>query len=76
MRTPFVAGNWKMNKTIAETRDLASSMSAKLREISGVEKVLCPPFMSLMAASAALKESGGCGVGAGALLAALATPAK
>ena len=58
MRTPFVAGNWKMNKTIAETRDLASSMSAKLREINGVEKVLCPPFMSLMAASAALKESG------------------
>ena len=63
MRTPFVAGNWKMNKTIAEARDLVSSMSAKLREISGVEKVLCPPFMSLMAASALL-EGSGIGLGA------------
>ncbi len=52
MRTSFVAGNWKMNKTIAETRDLVSKLSTQLREISGVEKVICPPFMSLMAASA------------------------
>lgn len=63
MRTPFVAGNWKMNKTIAEARDLVSSMSVKLREINGVEKVLCPPFMSLMTASALLEGSG---VGLGA----------
>ena len=63
MRTPFVAGNWKMNKTVAEARDLVSSMSAKLREIAGVEKVLCPPFMSLMAASALL-EGSGIGLGA------------
>lgn len=58
MRTSFVAGNWKMNKNIAEARDLVSSMSAKLREINGVEKVLCPPFMSLMAASELLAGSG------------------
>ncbi|MBI5825510.1 MAG: triose-phosphate isomerase [Chloroflexi bacterium] len=63
MRTPFVAGNWKMNKTIAETRDLVSAMSSKLREISGVEKVLCPPFMSL-AAAFALLEGSGIGLGA------------
>ncbi len=54
MRTPFIAGNWKMNKTIVEARDLVSALSAGLREISGVEKVLCPPFTSLMAVSAAL----------------------
>ncbi len=58
MRTPLVAGNWKMNKTIAETRDLVSAMSLKLREISGVEKVLCPPFISLAAAFALLEDSG------------------
>lgn len=63
MRKPFVAGNWKMNKTVAETRDLVFKMSAKLREIKDVEKVLCPPFMSLMTASALL-EGSGIGLGA------------
>jgi len=58
MRTPLVAGNWKMNKSIAETRDLIFKMSIQLREINGVEKVLCPPFMALMAASALLEGSG------------------
>ena len=38
MRKPLVAGNWKMNKTIAETRDLVFTMSMKLRKIEGVEK--------------------------------------
>ena len=63
MRKSLVAGNWKMNKTIAETRDLVFKMSAQLREINGVEKVICPPFMSLMAASALL-EGSGIGLGA------------
>ena len=44
MRTPLVAGNWKMNKTVAEARELVSTMSAKLQEIANVEKVLCPPL--------------------------------
>jgi triosephosphate isomerase (TIM) len=57
MRTPFVAGNWKMNKTIAEARELASAMGAGLREIRAVEKVFCPPFTALMAVSAALEGS-------------------
>ncbi|MGZ9164574.1 MAG: triose-phosphate isomerase, partial [Anaerolineales bacterium] len=43
MRIPFVAGNWKMNKTVVEGRDLVSRMSAQLREVANVEKVLCPP---------------------------------
>jgi len=47
-----------MNKSIAETRDLIFKMSIQLREINGVEKVLCPPFMALMAASALLEGSG------------------
>lgn len=63
MRNPLVAGNWKMNKTVAETRDLVFKLSLQLREIGGVEKVLCPPFMSLMAASALL-EGSGIGLGA------------
>jgi triosephosphate isomerase len=63
MRTPLVAGNWKMNKTVAEARELVSTMSAKLREISNVEKVLCPPFISIPALSALL-EGSGLGLGA------------
>ena len=54
MRKHFVAGNWKMNKTIAETRDLVGKLSEKLNGISGVDKVICPPFVSLMTASALL----------------------
>ena len=57
MRRPFVAGNWKMNKTVEEAREFASSLVQKLREIAGVEKVLCPPFTSLSAVSALLKDS-------------------
>jgi triosephosphate isomerase len=54
MRTPFVAGNWKMNKTIAEARGLVAEMAPLLREVKGVEKVLCPPFMALFPVAALL----------------------
>ncbi|HLO33244.1 MAG TPA: triose-phosphate isomerase [Anaerolineales bacterium] len=63
MRTPLVAGNWKMNKTVAEARDLVSTMGPKLREISGVESVLCPPFIAIPALAAML-EGSGIGLGA------------
>jgi triosephosphate isomerase (TIM) len=54
MRTPFVAGNWKMNKTISEARALVSEMSAALSAIKGVETVLCPAFMALFPVAALL----------------------
>lgn len=57
MRTPLVAGNWKMNKTVEEARSLVSSMSVKLREIKGVEKVLCPPYPALFAIHSQLAGS-------------------
>jgi triosephosphate isomerase len=63
MRTPLVAGNWKMNKTVAEARDLVTAMSMPLDKIAGVEKVLCPPYISLMAVSNMLENSS-IGVGA------------
>ena len=56
-RIPFVAGNWKMNKTVAEARELVSRMSAQLSAIANVEKVLCPPFTSLPALFAMLEGS-------------------
>ena len=63
MRTPIVAGNWKMNKTVEEARLLVSDMGRKLREIKGAEKVLCPPFPALLAVSALLQ---GTDIGLGA----------
>ncbi len=63
MRTPIVAGNWKMNKTVEEARSLVYSMSLRLREVAGVEKVLCPPFPALLAVSALLQ---GTDIGLGA----------
>ena len=47
MRTPIIAGNWKMNTTVAEAAALVKAMKEKLNQIAGVEKVLCPPFVSL-----------------------------
>ena len=55
MRTPFVAGNWKMNKTIAEARALVAEMAPALGKVAGVEKVLCPPFMALFPVAALLQ---------------------
>src|SRR5262245_42244459 len=56
-RTPVVAGNWKMNKTVAEARDLVNMIREQLREIKNVEKVLCPPVIALTALSAMLEGS-------------------
>jgi len=63
MRKPFVAGNWKMNKTITDARSLVSEMSLVLGEVKGVEKVLCPPFMALFPVGALLQ---GTDIGLGA----------
>jgi triosephosphate isomerase len=58
MRTPLVAGNWKMNKTAAEARELVATMGTMLREIASVEKVLCPPFLAIPALAEILAGSG------------------
>lgn len=50
MRTPIVAGNWKMNKTIAEARELVNAMKNDLTQLAAtgkVEIVLCPPFITI-----------------------------
>jgi triosephosphate isomerase len=54
---PLIAGNWKMNTTIDEAINLIKTMQPALQKIQGVEKVLCPPFVSLVAARAIIKES-------------------
>jgi triosephosphate isomerase len=63
MRTPFVAGNWKMFKTVAEARHLASELVPGLQAVKEVQKALCPPFTDLLAV-AALLEGTDIGLGA------------
>lgn len=63
MRIPIVAGNWKMNKTVEETRALVFELSGQLNGLPGVEKVICPPFTALLAAAAVLQ---GTDIGLGA----------
>jgi len=63
VRRPFVAGNWKMFKNVAEARHLVSELVPGLQGVEGVEKVLCPPFTSLLAV-AALLEGTDIGLGA------------
>ncbi len=63
MRIPFVAGNWKMHKTVEEARLLIAEMLDDLQFIQGVEKVVCPPFTALLPVSAMLA---GTDIGVGA----------
>ena len=63
MRKPLVAGNWKMNKTVEQANSLVQEMLPGLQKVSEVERVICPPFTSLMALSTVLAGSG---VGLGA----------
>ena len=57
MRKPMVAGNWKMNKTVKEASGLVSEMLEGLQALSTVDRVLCPPFSSLMVVSALLEKT-------------------
>jgi len=56
-RTPLIAGNWKMNATIEEAVNLIKTMQPQLHKIQGVEKVLCPPFVSLANARVIVRGS-------------------
>jgi len=56
-RKVFIAGNWKMNKTAAETKALAIELKEKLASFKNVEIAICPTFTSLAAAVEVLKGS-------------------
>lgn len=54
-RMPLIAGNWKMNTTVKDAINLIKAMQSPLHKIQGVEKVICPPFVSLYAAYSIMK---------------------
>ena len=47
MRRPFVAGNWKMNLTLAECRELMAGLRKGLPEPLPIDVAVCPPFTLL-----------------------------
>jgi triosephosphate isomerase len=55
MRTPLIAGNWKLFKTIGETVAFINDLVPRVKETSGVEIVIAPVFTSLTAAADGLK---------------------
>jgi triosephosphate isomerase len=53
----MIAGNWKMNTTVSEAIELVNKMRQQLDEIENVDKVICPPFISLAAVRELIKGS-------------------
>ncbi|MGB9804680.1 triose-phosphate isomerase [Desulfofundulus sp.] len=57
MRVPFLAGNWKMYKTVAEAVEFVRSLKGALAGVQGVEVAVCPPFTALHAVARELEDS-------------------
>jgi triosephosphate isomerase len=57
MRTPFMAGNWKMNKTIAEAVELVTALKKNVGSVEGCRVAVCVPFVDLAPVAEALKGS-------------------
>ncbi|MGM0431589.1 MAG: triose-phosphate isomerase [Spirochaetota bacterium] len=56
MRKPYIAGNWKMNKTASEGADLAAELTDELKNVSA-KVMVAPPFTSIPAVKKALLRS-------------------
>jgi triosephosphate isomerase (TIM) len=48
-RRPFIAGNWKMNKTIAAAESFIQTLLPQVGAVDDVDIVICPPFTALQA---------------------------
>jgi triosephosphate isomerase len=57
MRKPFIAGNWKMYKTIDEAVALIQALRAELDSVDGCDVAVCPPSIAQAAARQALAGS-------------------
>src|SRR3954464_9809248 len=58
MRTKFVAGNWKMNGTLATNQALLQSLVAGVTHVAGVKCAICAPFPYLAQVQQSLSGSG------------------
>ena len=57
MRTPFIAANWKMNKTVHEAVVFVKELRSMVKDAGGLEIVVAPPFTAVHAAAEAARNS-------------------
>ncbi len=57
MRKPFIAGNWKMHKTVVEAVDPAVALKAALADVSTMDLAVCPTATALEAVSHVLNST-------------------
>ena len=57
MRKPFIAANWKMNKTVSETREFITQFIPDVKDTVNVDIVIAPPFTSLSAAAEKIENT-------------------
>jgi triosephosphate isomerase len=48
-RTPFIAGNWKMHKTVEEAEEYIQALLPRVSSVDGVDVAICVPFTALQA---------------------------
>jgi triosephosphate isomerase (TIM) len=48
-RTPFIAGNWKMHKTVSEAEEFIAALLPRVSSVQGVDVAVCPPYLDLQA---------------------------
>src|SRR3989441_6098911 len=56
-RKLIIAGNWKMNKTVAEALELVRGLKLELTGVKEVDMVVCPPFTALSEVSKSILDS-------------------
>jgi triosephosphate isomerase len=57
MRIPFIAGNWKMFKTVHESVVFAKELRSLVKDVAAVEIVLAPPFTAIHAVAEATRNT-------------------
>jgi len=57
MRIPFIAGNWKMFKTVQESIVFVKELKVVVKDVTGVEIVVAPPFTAVHAVAEAARNS-------------------
>ena len=57
MRTPLIAGNWKMFKTVHEAVVFAKELRPIVKDVAGIDIVVAPPFTAVHAVAEALRNT-------------------
>ena len=57
MRRPLIAGNWKLHKTLQESRDLAAGLAKELAGVTDIDIVVAPVYTAIATVAEAVKSS-------------------